>query len=180
MTKEEFLKELENDRKDFEHVNLKDIDFDLRDVDLRGVSLSYADLSNLDLSGINLLAVDLSYANLSNANLEGANLKYADLYGVDLSYANLKNANLEGAALFGVDLTDANLEGANLDDSVFPLSCESLDIKVDKKIAAQLAYYFCRLNCNDLEFLKARNSIIEFANEFHNAEKYGKLVERKL
>ena len=102
-----------------------------------------------------------------------ANLEYADLKYANLEYANLERANLEGAILKGADL-----RGANLDFSCWPLWCGSLDVKVDARIAAQLAYHFCRLECDDTEYIEARNAIVDFANRFHRVDECGKLEKR--
>ena len=106
------------------------------------------------------------------ANLKGVNLEDANLVGVNLAYANLKDANLEDANLEDANLAyanlkGANLKGANLDYSCWPLWCGSFDVKVDRKVAAQLAYHFCRLDCDDPEYIRARNAIVKFANKFH-------------
>ena len=81
----------------------------------------------------------------------------------------------EKAYLRGADLRGANLRGANLDYSCWPLWCGSLDVKVDRRIAAQLCYHFCRLYCDDPEYLVARNAVIDFANTFHRVEECGRL-----
>lgn len=93
---------------------------------------------------------DLSDANLRGAELRRAILSGADLSGANLSCAILSNADLTGAKLWGVNLMDvilrgADLRGANLDHSAWPLWCGTAhsDIKVDKKIAAQLLYHAC-------------------------------------
>jgi len=77
-----------------------------------------------------------------------------------------------------LNLTYANLTGANLDFSSWPLWCGSLDVKVDAKIARQLAYHFCRLECDDPDFIAARNAIIGFANGFHRVDECGVLEEK--
>ena len=84
-----------------------------------------------------------------------------------------KRANLQGA-----DLQGADLWGANLDYSVWPLWCGGLHVKTDKRIMAQLAYHFCAQDCDDPEYIKARNAILWFANQFHRADECGEL-ERK-
>jgi hypothetical protein len=76
----------------------------VRDGNLRGADLSYADLSG----------ADLRYADLSRADLRSANLVGANLYGANLVGANLVGANLYGADLYGADLRSADLYGANL------------------------------------------------------------------
>lgn len=104
-------------------------------------------------------------ANLSDADLSDANLGGADLRGADLRGADLEGADLEGA----------NLEGANLDFSCWPLWCGGLAVKVCKRIAVQLAYHFCKLDCDDPEYIAARNAILDFANQFHRVGECGKL-----
>ena len=96
----------------------------------------------------------------------------------NLEYANLEDANLEDADLRGANLRGANLEDANLDFSCWPLWCGSLDVKVGARIAAQLAYHFCRLECDDTEYIEARNAIVDFANRFHRADECRKLEKR--
>ncbi len=104
---------------------------------------------------------DLRNANLCGANLCGADLRGADLCGADLRYADLRNANLRNA---------------DLDYSCWRLWCGTIDVKVDTRIARQLAYHFCRLDCDDPEYIKARNAIVAFANGFHRVEECGMLT----
>ena len=128
-------------------------------------SLRDADLQGADLRGVDLWGADLQDANLRDADLSGANLQGADLRGADL----------QGADLRGVDL-----QGVDLDFSCWPLWCGSLDVKVDRRIAAQLAYHFCRLDCDDPDYIEARNAIVNFANEFHRVEECGWLELREV
>lgn len=131
-------------------------------------------------------------ANLRNANLRGADLQDADLRGADLQGANLRKANLRGAYLQDADLRDANLwgadlrkanlrgadlQGADLDYNCWPLCCGSFNVIVDKKIAAQLAYHFCRLICDDEEVKASQKALYPLANQFHRVEECGKLGE---
>ena len=151
------------------------LDYDLRCADLRYADLGYADLRGANLSGANLRDADFGGANLSNANLRdadlrGANLIYADLSGANLIYADLSRADLRGA----------NLNGANLDYSCYPLSCSSLHLKADKRLACQLAYHLCSLQCDDADYIKMRNSILDFANQFHRVGECGELEEREI
>ena len=132
--------------------------------------LSYANLRGADLRGANLRGADLRGANLSDADLRGANLSDADLRGANLSYANLSDANL----------SDADLRGANLDYSCYPLWCGSLHLKADKRLACQLAYHLCSMQCDDADYIKMRNSILGFANQFHRADECGELKEREI
>ncbi len=143
---------------------------------------SKANLSKADLSGANLSGANLSGANLSGANLSGANLSGVDLSGVDLFWANLSKADLSGANLSGVDLfwadlSGANLSGANLDfSSGFSFRCGSLGIKADLRLAAQMAYHFCRFDFGDCDEAKAaQQAIKELANKFHRVAECGKI-----
>lgn len=104
---------------------------------------------------------------LRGADLEGADFKTADLQGADLQIANLKIANLDGAYL--------RLQGDLIDFSCWPLWCGSFDVKVDARIARQLAYHLCRLDCDDEEYLKVRDAIKDFANKFHRVEECGRI-----
>ena len=73
------------------------------------------------------------------------------------------------------NLRGADLRGAGLDFSCWPLWCGGLAVKVCKRIAVQLAYHFCRLDCDDPEYIAARNAILDFANQFHRVGECGKL-----
>ena len=105
-------------------------------------------------------------ADLREANLQGANLREADLREADLWEADLRGAYLIGA----------NLSGANLDYSAWPLWCGSLGVKTDRRVAAQIAYHFCRLDCDDPEYLAAREAVAKFANTFHRVDECGRIA----
>ena len=94
--------------------------------------------------------------------------------------ANLRDADLRGADLQDAALRGANLRDADLDYSCWPLWCGSLDVKVDRRIAAQLAYHFCCLDCDDPDYIAARNALIHFANEFHRVEECGWLEPKEV
>ncbi|MDD2757686.1 MAG: pentapeptide repeat-containing protein [Candidatus Pacebacteria bacterium] len=167
----------------------------LKDANLEGANLAYANLAYANLEGATLGDANLGGANLGGANLGGAilkraylgdanlegayledaNLEGANLGGANLAYAILKRATLGDANLGGANLRGANLGGANLDYSCWPLWCGSFDVKVDMYIADQLAYHFCRLDCDDPEYIRARNAIVDFANKFHLADECGVL-----
>lgn len=103
----------------------------------------------------------------------------------DLRRADLSDANLSGADLSGADLRDANLSGADLrradlDYSCYPLWCGSLHFKADKRLACQLAYHLCSMQCDDADYIKMRNSILGFANQFHRVDECGELREREI
>ena len=117
-----------------------------------------------------ILDYDLRGADLSNANLRGAGLSEADL----------SNANLRGADLRGANLRGADLRGADLDYSCYPLWCGSLHFKADKRLACQLAYHLCSMQCDDADYIKMRNSILGFANQFHRVDECGELKEREI
>ena len=113
------------------------------------------------------------------ADLREADLWRADLRGADLWRADLRGANLWGADLRGADLRGADLREADLDYSCWPLWCGSLNVRVCKRIAAQLAYHFCRLDCDDPEVIAAQNAIIPLANQFHRADECGELEPKE-
>lgn len=98
-----------------------------------------------------------------------------DLRGADLRGANLTDADLRGANLRGADLRGTDLRGANIDFSCYPLWCGSLGLKADKRLACQLAYHLCSMQCDDAEYIKMRNSILGFANKFHRVDECGEL-----
>ena len=122
------------------------LDYDLSEADLSEADLSEADLSEADLRGANLRGANLSEANLRGADLRGADLRGADLRGANLSEADLSEANLRGA----------DLRGADLDFSCFPLWCGGLHIKTDVRLAAQVAYHLCTMQCDDTEYIAMR------------------------
>ena len=110
-------------------------------------------------------------ANLIGTNLEGANLEGANLRGANLIGANLGGANLERA-----NLASANLKGANLDYSCWPLWCGSLrNVRIDKRIFAQLAYHICRVIVDDDECKAAQRALYPIANQFHRVYECGRL-----
>ena len=111
---------------------------------------------------------------------ERADLRGADLRGADLWGADLRGADLRGADLWGANLRRADLREADLDYSCWPLWCGSLDVRVCKRIAAQLAYHFCRLDCDDPEVIAAQNALIPLANQFHRADECGKLEPKEV
>ena len=93
----------------------------------------------------------------------------------DLRDADLSNANLSDA-----DLSNADLRGADLDYSCYPLWCGSLHLKANKRLACQLAYHLCSMQCDDADYVKMRNSILGFANQFHRVDECGELKEREI
>ena len=71
------------------------------------------------------------------------------------------------------DLRWADLRGADLDYSCWPLWCGSKKVRVDVKIAAQLAAHFCALDCEDKDYQEARKAILKFALKSHRATDLG-------
>ena len=132
---------------------------------LRGVDLRYANLQGADLQG-----ADLQGANLRHADLRGADLRGADLRGACLRDANLADTKLQYADLRHADLRRADLRDANLDFSCWPLWCGSRNVRVDRRIAQQLAAHFCALDCDDEDYIKARDAILKFAEGSHVSE----------
>ena len=82
-------------------------------------------------------------------------------------------------AVLDYDLSGAYLRRADLDFSCYPLWCGGLHIKTDKRLACQLAYHLCSMQCDDEEYIKLRNSILGFANQFHRVAECGVLEEVK-
>ena len=91
-----------------------------------------------------------------------ANLRWADLSVADLGGANLRGADLGGANLRGADLRGADLSGANIDFSCWPLWCGSKGVKVDSRIAAQLA---------------GHGAVVEVVRQDSDTDEVGALVE---
>ena len=85
------------------------------------------------------------------------------------------NYDLSDADLSDADLRRADLSGADLDFTCYPLWCGGLHIKTDKRLACQLAYHLCSMQCDDEEYIKMRNSILGFANQFHRVSECGTL-----
>ena len=92
----------------------------------------------------------------------------------------LRGADLSNANLRGADLSNADLSDADLDYSCYPLWCGSLHLKANKRLACQLAYHLCSMQCDDADYVKMRNSILSFANQFHRVDECGELKEREI
>ena len=86
---------------------------------------------------------------------------------LDSNFKEGKRANLRYADLHHANLNDANLRGADIDFSCWPLWCGSFDVIVDRRIAAQLAYHFCRVICDDPEVMECQKALYKLANTFH-------------
>lgn len=113
--------------------------------------------------------VNLRHSDLRGVDLRGAELRHANFSGADLRGANLSDANLRHSDLRGADLRGADLSGANIDYASWPIWCGSKHVKVDNKIAMQLAAHFCTLVCDDPEVKEAQSLILAFAKKSHIA-----------
>lgn len=90
---------------------------DLCGADLRGLDLGRGEIE-LDLSGVRLRHADLSECELTNLDMMGA-----DLTGASLVAAEIRNSNLQQAILEGANLTGALLDNVNFgtrDDETRP------------------------------------------------------------
>ena len=114
-------------------------------------------------------------ADMRRADMRRADMKDAKLQGADMQGAHMQGADMRGADMRGADMRGADMRGADVDYSVWPLWCGSFDVKCDIRLASQLAYHFCRLDCKDKEVVAAQNALITLANKFHRAEEYGVL-----
>ena len=81
--------------------------------------------------------------------------------------ANLRRADLWGANLQAANLQGADLRRANLDFSCLPLWCGSKGMKVDEKIAAQLALHFIWLDCDGPLVKEIQEKIRPLAEKSH-------------
>ena len=124
------------------------------------------------------IEVAVEMAIKASADLRSADLRSANLRSADLSYADLRSANLRFADLHSANLSYADLRSAGIDYSCWPLWCGSKKVKVNIKIASQIAAHFCVLDCEDEDYLKARKAILKFAMKSHRATDLG-LTEEK-
>jgi hypothetical protein len=175
----------EGQRAEFSHVDFTETDFNFIGINLWNADLRYANLQGVDLRSANLQYANLQDVNLQSVDLRSANLQYIDLRSANLrdanlQYADLRNANLRHTDLKGADLRNANLQGADIDYSCLPLWYGSFNIKIDKRIAAQLLYHFCRMECDDKEVIECQNHLLPLANQFHIISGHGctKLTEK--
>jgi len=109
-------------------------------------------------------------ADLRSADLSFADLSFADLRSADLSFANLSSANLSFA-----NLRSANLRFADLDfSSGITFKCSSFGFKADLRLAAQMAYHFCRIDFGESpEATTAQECLKTLANKFHRVDECG-------
>ena len=116
----------------------EEFELDLRDADLRKLSLGDGNFRGADLSGAYLMHsylanVDLRGARCSHAHLFMAQLLFCDLSDVDFSWADLSGINLFTSALNGATLTRAEI-GTGLElSSINPRSYEACFPKLTQK-----------------------------------------------
>lgn len=112
-------------------------DGNLRNADLRGVNLSFADLkrrnlTGTDLRGAKLVRANLAAANLKDANLEGADIRGANLAGAKLINTNLRACNLSRSLLMWVTFKSVDFSSTNLYRATFGFTdvafCETLHL----------------------------------------------------
>ncbi len=97
-------------------------------LNLKGLSLSGADLHNTTLTMANMVDV-----NLKNANLSGSDCVHVDFAGAELQGVNFSKADLSNANFVNTNLEDANFDGANL----FKANFDKVT-GLDKKTLAEL------------------------------------------
>ena len=79
-------------------------------------------------------------------------------------------------AILDYDLCGANLRDADIDFSCMPLKCGGLKWRISKRIACQLVYHVCSMQCDDEDFIKIKNFALGFANQFHRVNECGELM----
>jgi hypothetical protein len=87
----------------------------------------------------------------------------------------LNRASLIWASLDGASLNGASLDKADIDFTAWPLWCGTKNVKVDERIAAQIAAHFCVLDCDSEDYQRARTAILDFAKKSHRASDLGLL-----
>ncbi len=98
-------------------VGRRDVERNIRRIDLAGVAIPGADLTGAELADANLDRAHLAGAMLADAHLGGAFLAHAHFGGAFLGGADLTSATLPAADLTAANLRDACLAGANLRDA---------------------------------------------------------------
>jgi hypothetical protein len=153
----------------------------LRGVYMQGVYMPEVYMPEVYMPEVNMQKADMRGADMRGADMQGADMRGADMQGVDMRGADMQGADMRGvnmrkADMRGVNMRKADMRGVNIDFSCWPLWCGSFDIKVDKRIAAQLAYHFDRLDCDDPEVIAAQNALAPLANQFHRVGECGRIL----
>ena len=97
---------------------------ELRDIDLSGKDLSYADLSCYNLRGADFTDSILNYADLSDTNLRNTTFRDASLHGTysvraDFTQSDLTGSNLSGSNLARAIFHNAKMKCCNLSNTNF-------------------------------------------------------------
>jgi uncharacterized protein YjbI with pentapeptide repeats len=92
--------------------NLDKVDFS--DATLIDIRFKETYGARINLRGSTLTKANLSWCKFYNSDFSDTDLRYTDLYLCDLSGSNLSNCDLSGAKLHYAKLNDCNLKGANL------------------------------------------------------------------
>jgi hypothetical protein len=157
---------------------------DLCKANFQEAVLRESNFQKADLRGANFQKADLCESNFQKAVLWGANFQEADLCKANFQEAVLRESNFQKAVLWGADFRRAylwrtNFQKADIDYSCWPLWYGSFGVKIDKRIAAQLAYHFCRTICDDPEVVAAQNALLPLANQFHRVNECGEIKPMK-
>jgi uncharacterized protein YjbI with pentapeptide repeats len=119
MDAKELLLNYSDGQRKFSFVNLQGVNLEganLSEIDFYGANLEGINLSNATLIGSNLKNSRLIKANFTNANLANTIFDDAWLLGVNFSRANLTGASLKSRLIGNADFSQANLNRANLED----------------------------------------------------------------
>lgn len=108
------------------------------EIDLRGVVLQGANLSNADLADALFDGADLKFTSFRNSNLANATF-----YSTDLRHTNLEEANLTGASLIRAHLGWASLENAKLmrTDLTYTKMNEATGLTAEQIVAAYPSHW---------------------------------------
>lgn len=115
MTAEELLKRYAAGERDFTGVDLSGVNLNIARLSECDSNLNI--LNGINLSGAKLISTNLEFVNLIGADLRSADLTDAQLLGADLSNADLRDAIFDNADL-SANLTDADLRGSSMSGTV--------------------------------------------------------------
>ncbi|WP_297508633.1 pentapeptide repeat-containing protein [Thermococcus sp.] len=150
---------------------------ELKRHELFGIYLKYANLKDLNLRWVSLKNSKLEKVNFENTKLQWANLKDSDLSGVNLRNARLKGAVLKNAVIKDVKFENTNLDWTNLEDAILEnlkLQKISFDLtKLNNAKIKDVTLRDCSLRGTELENTTLKrvtfeNSMLEGA-KFRNA-----------
>jgi hypothetical protein len=154
----------------------------LRHVVFDGVNMVDASFKGADLFAVHferavVVGVDFQGAHVTVGSLRAADCRFADFSDAVMTRVDLTGANFRRAVFAHTAMKGADLRGADIDMASFGLWCGSLGWTIDSRIARQLAYHFCAMECDDPEFVEARKTLLPFANQFHRVKECGILVD---